>query len=117
MLVAFVSGKYRSIEGVWGAHKNIEAARVVARKLWDMGYAVICPHSNTAHFDGPDYEDAAMWLEGDLEILRRCDVVVMLPGWKESRGAVAEHAEARRTGKLIYEWPAVPLAGFCGGGE
>jgi dienelactone hydrolase len=117
MLVAYTAGPYRSIEGVWGAHKNIEAARVVARKLWGMGYSVICPHSNTAHFDGADYEDADTFIEGDLELLRRSDVIVMLPGWQKSRGATIEHAEARRTNKRIYEWPAVPLAGVIGDGE
>jgi hypothetical protein len=42
-----------------------------------------------------------VWLEGDLVILRRCDVVAMMPGWKQSEGARAEETLARELGKTI----------------
>ena len=50
-----------------------------------MGYAVICPHMNSALMDGvvPD----GMFLAGDREFIRRMragDVFVLLPGWQES---------------------------------
>ena len=35
-------------ETEWGIYLNIERARVIAAELWKMGYAVFCPHANTA---------------------------------------------------------------------
>jgi len=101
MKVAFISGKYRS-ETVAGIVANIRAAEKVAAAYWLKGYAVICPHKNTALFDGlaPD----SVWLEGDLELLRRADAIVMVPGWENSSGAKAELAEAVRLGlEVIME--------------
>ena len=101
MKVAFISGPYRAATKE-GISANIEAAREVAVKYWRKGYAVFAPHLNTAHFDGlcPD----EVWLKGDLEILRRCDVVVMMEEWWKSEGAKAEHALALELGKeIIYE--------------
>jgi hypothetical protein len=66
----------------------------VAVEYWKKGYAVICPHLNTHDFDDEvSYEDV---LAGDLEIVRRCDVIVMLPDWENSNGAKQEYEEAKR---------------------
>ncbi|MEW6047307.1 MAG: DUF1937 family protein [Bacillota bacterium] len=99
--VAYVSGPYRAATppGIWA---NIMRARDVAMDLWRMGYIAICPHLNTMLFDG--IREDADWLAGDLEILRRCDLVVLVPGWRESAGARAEVEEARRRGIPVYEW-------------
>lgn len=101
MKVAYIAGPYRSAT-VHGIVENIRRAEKYALEYWLKGYAVICPHKNTALMDGaaPD----SVWLEGDLELLKRSDVVVMIPGWVNSRGATAELAEALRLGKeVIYE--------------
>ena len=45
----------------------------------------------------------AEWLEIDLALLRVCDVVVMAPGWRTSRGCQREYAEAREHAKTIYQ--------------
>jgi len=71
---------------------KIEAARAIAVQLWCLGFAVICPHLNTAFLDGACPDD--VWLAGDLVMLRRCDLVVMVPGWERSVGATAERDEA-----------------------
>lgn len=34
------------------------------------------------------------WIAGTLELLRRCDAILMVPGWEESSGARGELAEA-----------------------
>ena len=99
--VAYVSGRYRgsSPAEIWA---NIMKAREVAMDLWRMGYVALCPHLNTMLFDGvrPD----ADWLAGDLVLLRRCNLIVMVPGWQESEGARAELREAIRLGLPAYEW-------------
>lgn len=45
------------------------------------------------------------FLAGDLEILRRCDAVVLLTGWNESAGALAERdfAVAEAIPLLVWE--------------
>lgn len=106
MKLAYVAGPYRSEYGPNGIYENIHKARSVAVHLWHMGFAVICPHTNTAFMDGDmAHSDAAKWLEGDLEILRRCDLVVAMPLWVTSHGAVGEVEEARRLGIPVYYYP------------
>lgn len=101
MKVAYIAGSYRA-GTIMGILDNIQIASKVALKYWKMGYAVICPHRNTALFDGEC--DDLVWLNGDLELLKRSDVIVMLPLWQYSKGAVMEHAEAVALEKeIIYE--------------
>ena len=51
MLVAYVAGPYRS-ETIYGIEQNIQRAKRLAAELWKRGYAVICPHANSAFMDG-----------------------------------------------------------------
>lgn len=101
MKVAYIAGAYRA-NTIMGILDNIHTASKVALKYWKEGYAVICPQRNTALFDGEC--DDLVWLDGDLELLRRADVVVMTRGWEHSKGSIAEHAEAVYQQKeIIYE--------------
>lgn len=99
MKVAYVAGKYRS-PTVRGVVENIQAAEAVALDLWQMGYAAICPHKNSALFDGAAPDE--VWLDGYLEILRRCDLVVLVPGWEQSDGTWAEIREAFSLGIPVF---------------
>lgn len=108
MKVIYVAGKYLG-NSDWETYNNIHKARVVARKLWDEGWAVICPHSNTAFFGAESEKDRddpngdwQRWLNGDLEIIRRCDAIYMLDNWKDSKGAKLEHKLAVELGLEIY---------------
>lgn len=103
MKLLYVAGPYRSKLGIRGIQQNIDAASDAAYALWRMGAAVICPHKNTALFDTLGVDDK-LWLEGDLVMMRRCDAVVMLPGWTESVGATAEYAEAKRLGMPLFSY-------------
>jgi hypothetical protein len=106
MQVAYVAGPFRS-STFWGIFQNIRAAEAVSLKYWKLGYAVICPHLNTANFDGAIPKELdSVWLDGDLEIMKRCDVVVAMPTWKNSLGAVNEIRIAIELGiPVIYESP------------
>ena len=100
MKIAYIAGPYRAKNGRT-ILDNIRAAEQVALEYWKKGYAVICPHLNTAFFDGhcPD----STWLDGDLKILSRCDVIVMMPTYMESSGAIAELQLAGDLGiEIIY---------------
>lgn len=95
MRVVYIAGPFRAANA-WEIEQNIRKAEEAALALWRSGYAVICPHANTRFFQGAAPDD--VWLEGDLEILRRCDVICALPGWENSVGAVAEVNLARDLG-------------------
>ena len=99
--IAYISGPYRSSTPN-GIYFNINQAREVAIKYWMRGYIVLTPHLNSMFMDGliPDSE----WIKRDLELLRRCDTVVMLKTWKNSQGSCIELDEAIRLNKeVIYE--------------
>jgi len=100
--VAYVSGPYRDRRGTWYVEQNIRKAEAVAADLWLMGYAVICPHTNTKHMDG--LIDSETFIDGDIEIVERCDVVIMLPDWHKSEGATRERAAAIEAKVTVLSW-------------
>ena len=100
MKVIYVSGPYTA-----GSNKEIESnikrARVVAENLWARGWAVICPHLNTAKKTVMPYET---YLAGDMAILARCDAIYMMIDWLRSGGAIKEQKYASDNGIFImYE--------------
>lgn len=99
MRVVYVAGKFRG-PNHWAIAENIRAAEKVALEVWRMGAAALCPHANTAHFQdaAPDH----VWLEGDLELLNRCDALVTVDNWKDSTGAKAEVAHATDRGIPVF---------------
>jgi hypothetical protein len=96
MKVVYIAGPYRSKWGLPGRVINIIRARRWAKLYWRCGYAAVCPHSNSALMDGvvPDI----LFLNGGLEILKKCDMVVMIPGWEKSEGAIKEREFALKVG-------------------
>lgn len=101
MRLIYVSGAYRA-PTVRRVVENIRRAEEVALAFWRAGWAAFCPHLNTALFDGAAPDET--WLAGDLEILRRCDAICMLPGWEHSAGAAAEKQQAEQDGLAVYYW-------------
>ncbi len=99
MKVAYVIGPYRGQTHNEVA-ENIAAARDVAAHLWSLGYAALCPHLNSAFMSGVAPEQT--FLDGTLEMLRRCDLVVMVRGWTDSMGSVYEFEEAGSLGIPVY---------------
>lgn len=91
-ILIYIAGPYSNGGGT--REENVAMARKVALEYWRRGYSVICPHLNTHDFDEDlSYDEI---LEGDLEIVKRCDKIVMLPDWINSKGARREHDEARK---------------------
>lgn len=88
-MLAYLAGPYRAKNGRT-VEENIATAREYAVKFWAAGIPTICPHLNTAHMEHDGVPDDH-FLVGDLEMVRRCDLVVLLPGWEESEGALSEY--------------------------
>ena len=106
MRLIYVSGPYRA-PTLSGVQHNIRVAELWANRLWRMGFAVICPHKNTAFMDGiihpddPD-ADADAIIGGDIEMIRRSDAIFMLPNWHASKGAKEELARAVDFKKRVF---------------
>lgn len=94
-LLIYVAGPYRA-PTAWQREQNIHRARTWGVALAKAGAYPVIPHANTAHFDG-EAEDT-LWLAGTLELMRRCDGVLLIDGWDRSSGARAEREEAYRLG-------------------
>ena len=89
---------------------NIAKAKQIALELWKKGYTVFCPAANS---DLPislaDKEvEADRWLNGDIEILARCDALVVSPGWQLSDGVKGEISCAEMYGIPTYYYPDLP---------
>lgn len=99
MKVVYIAGPYRAASE-YGVVQNIRRAEAMALEVWRAGAAAICPHMNTAHWGGACPDE--VWLTGDLEILRRCDALLRVPGEYTSVGTSAEIEAARANDQPIF---------------
>ncbi len=100
MIVFYTAGPYRAL-GAWRTELNIRIAENAAQMLRRHGQYVICPHTNCRYSDY-DVRDE-QYLAETMELMRRCDVVLVLPGWQDSAGTIGEINEAeRRQMPLLY---------------
>lgn len=107
-MIVYTAGPYSASAGVGSVNDNIARARAAAVQLWNAGYTVICPHMNTEHLELFTNLKNSEFVDRDLEIVERCDAVVMLPFWEQSRGAVRELEHAKSKGLQVWFWPEVP---------
>jgi hypothetical protein len=100
--IVYIAGPYRSLKGAYGILENIMKAKKVAERYWKKGMIPICPHMNSALMDGVVSD--RVFLEGDIQILRRCDKIVLMQGWEKSIGVAGELREAKKLGlEIIYD--------------
>lgn len=90
-IVVFISGPYRA-PTPWHVEQNIRRAEELAAQVWLNGFTALCPHTNSRFMTGVAPDE--YFLEGDLEMLRRCDCLLLAPGWKKSKGTAQEVNQA-----------------------
>lgn len=100
MKLIYIAGPYRAAT-VHGILENIRRAEAVALQVWQSGHAAICPHLNSAFFDGavPDTN----FLQGTITMLKHCDAVVLVTGWSNSSGTKAELGFCYHNNIPVYE--------------
>lgn len=100
--VVYVAGPYRGPNRS-AIELNIQAARHIGKLCCVKGWSPIIPHANTGHLDEalPGMSDE-FWLESTMELLRRADAVVLVPGWENSSGTLSEIGEAKCRGIPVY---------------
>jgi hypothetical protein len=97
MTIVYLAGPYRG-----AVRANVRRAEAYAARLWACGYAVLCPHLNTAFMD--DVASPQTFLDGDLEMIRALArspadfILALLPGWRRSKGTLGERKLARSLG-------------------
>lgn len=102
MNVFYIAHRYRA-DTINQVYQHVQEARACAADIWKAGGCALAPTMNSALMDGvaPD----ATFLEGGLELLRRCDaIVVVVDGDLFSSGVVAEVEEAKRRKMPVYFW-------------
>jgi len=106
MKLVYIAGPYRG-NTKEEIQANIDFARLFGRAIARLGVLFpVMPHSNSSLFDfiAPDITPE-YWLTGDLILLSKCDAIFMLPGWKESGGALIEHRKAEELNiPIFYEF-------------
>jgi hypothetical protein len=100
--LVYVAGRYRG-KTPSNVALNIAAAQHVGLLVAQSGAMPVIPHKNTEGFEhlDPSIHDE-FWLEGTLAIMRKCDAVVLVPGWEQSSGTRGEVAESQRLGIPVY---------------
>lgn len=91
MKVVYVAGPFRG-PTPWDVELNIRLAEELALRVANAGAMPLCPHTMTRYFDKQCNDQ--FWLDGTLELLRRCDAVVLTHNWEQSTGARGEYDEA-----------------------
>jgi hypothetical protein len=93
----YVAGPYRGA-GPAVVQANVQRARDAMAALMAAGYATICPHTMTHLLEFYPGLDDETYLRQGLEQLRRCDAMIVLPGWSDSQGTQEEINHALQWG-------------------
>jgi hypothetical protein len=103
--LVYVSGPYTAAT-VERTLEHIKQAEIAGDAIRSGGSYALVVHSEGLPYAKGELDDthgAQYWYEETLEKMRRCDAVVMLPGWQQSIGCLNEYAEAKRLGIPVYE--------------
>jgi hypothetical protein len=99
MKVVYIAGPFRA-STAWEIQQNVRRAEEMALDVAKLGAMPLCPHKNTEHFHG--LLSDTFWLIGTLELMCRCDAVMVLPEWAGSAGTKGEIAAAEKRGIPVF---------------
>lgn len=89
--IIYIAGGMTGIKGF-----NLEAFNTKAVELEQEGYVVLNPAILPAGLSQFNYMDIC------LAMVRSASYICMLDGWRESEGATAEYALAKKLGHTIF---------------
>ena len=85
--------------------QNIGKAEKAAKQLLLDGYIPIIPHKITSFWEESIDFNHDDWLKKyNFPLIKRCDIICFIDGWKESEGCRMEYDFAVKNGKKIMFW-------------
>jgi nucleoside 2-deoxyribosyltransferase len=99
MRLIYIAGPFRSANDN-GVEANIRRAEALGLEVAKLGASPVIPHANTRslHHHVPE----SFMLEATLELMRRCDALVLVEGWQDSQGTRDEMCEAHFLGLPVF---------------
>lgn len=98
--IVYVGGKFTG-KNSWEIHRNVFRAESLGMAVAEAGAMPLIPHKNTSNFFGTMTEE--FWYRGTLALLKRCDAMILVSGWEDSKGTRAEVEWARANGMPVFE--------------
>lgn len=98
--VVYIAGPFRDVTP-WAVEQHVRVAEALSFLVASVGAMPLCPHTNTRFSHGTLTEQ--FWLDGTLELMSRCDAVILTPDWQTSEGARAEVVKARQLNIPVFE--------------
>ena len=100
MKVVYVAGPY-SAPNSWEREQQIRKAEQLSLQLIDAGAFPICVHTMARFWFGRVPEEQAIaW---GIALLHPSDAVVLVEGWQQSNGTLAEMGEASKHNIPVYD--------------
>ncbi len=116
-MLIYIAGKYTA-DTIEKRQENIDRAKEVAIACWNAGHTVITPHMNTANLDEHTNLTPQDWYDRTLRLLWRCDALVTVDNWQDSKGAIGEVEYAKANGIPVYHSQGIAdFSGWCVGVE
>lgn len=99
----YVAGAY-SADNVIDVLKNIGIGEEMAARLFQYGFSPFCPWHDADFIIKKPYNTFAVkdFYEYSLTWLKVCDVILLLPSWQNSDGAIKEATEGKKLGIPIF---------------
>lgn len=100
MKLIYIAGPF-SAENDIEIEANIIRAERLGEAVRQAGAFPVIPHANGRAFK--HLGTYTYWIEGTLELMKRCDAVILVPGWHTSKGTHGEVAEANARFQPVFE--------------
>jgi hypothetical protein len=100
MTVVYVAGPYRGATP-WEIEQHVRKAEELAYRVARLGAMPLCPHANTRFFHGTLSDE--FWLEGTIELMSRCDAVILTDDWHLSANTRGEVTRAHQLNLPVFD--------------
>ena len=106
MKLVYIAGPYNA-PTPWDVEQNVRRAEELALGVaWisnesKIPFGPVCPHTQSRFFAGQ--LDEQYWIKLTMEMMRRCDAVLLVDRWEKSSGTLGEIEEAGRLEIPVFQ--------------